>query len=102
MQVIDGITAAKRLLPASLVRYRRHDWALIAFDDAAMVFARRNAFPPAQLAAFEYRYLVPDDPSVGFSTAEIRDAARAEVARARAQFGDIRVVQELERSVTAK
>ena len=101
MQVIDGLTGEKRLLPASLVRYRRHDWALIAFDDAAMVFARRNAFAPAQLASIEYHYLVPDDPSVGFSTVEIRDAARAEVARARAQFGDIRVVKELERGVAA-
>jgi hypothetical protein len=101
MQVIDGLTGEKRLLPASLVRYRRHDWALIAFDDAAMVFARRNAFPPAQLAAIEYRYLVPDDPSVGYATPQIHDAARVEVARARAQFGDIRVVQELERGVAA-
>ena len=101
MQVIDGLTGEKRLLPTSLVRYRRHDWALIAFDDAAMVFARRNAFPPAQLAAIEYRYLVPDDPSIGYTTAEIRDAARTEVARARAQFGDIRVVNELERGIAA-
>jgi hypothetical protein len=65
-----------------------------------MVFARCNAFPPAQLASIEYRYLVPDDPSVGYATAEIREAARAEVARARAQFGDIRVVRELEQGVS--
>jgi hypothetical protein len=99
MQVIDAATGVQRSLPASLVRYRRHDWALIAFDDAAMIFARRNAFTPTQLASIEYRYLVPDDPSVGFTTPEIRDAARIEVARARAQFGDIRVVRELERGM---
>jgi hypothetical protein len=101
MQVIDAATGVQRSLPASLVRYRRRDWALIAFDDAAMIFARRNAFPPAQLAPIEYRYLVPDDPSVGFTTAEIREIARLEVARARAQFGDIRVVRDLERGVAA-
>ncbi|MEA2239178.1 MAG: hypothetical protein QOC81_3902 [Thermoanaerobaculia bacterium] len=99
MHVIDAATGLQRSLPASLVRYRRKDWALIAFDDAAMVFARRNAFPPEQLAPIEYRYLVPDDPSVGFTTADIRDAARTEVARAKAQFGDIRVVRELERGL---
>jgi hypothetical protein len=89
----------RRMLPASLVRYRRHDWALIAFDDVAMVFARRSAFPPAQLAPIEYRYLVPDDPSIGYVNAQIHDSARMEAARARAQFGDIRVVRELERGV---
>ena len=74
-------------------------WALIAFDDVGMVFARRNAFPPKRLAPIEYRYLVPDDPSIGYVTAQIRDGARNEVVRAKAQFGDIRVVQELERGV---
>ena len=101
IQVIDAVTGVRRALPASLVRYRRKDWALIAFDDVAMVFARRNAFTPAQLAAIEYRYLVPDDPTIGYTTAEIRDAARGEVARARAEFGDIRVVREMEQTVTA-
>jgi hypothetical protein len=102
MQVIDAATGVQRSLPASLVRYRRRDWALIAFDDAAMIFARRDAFPPAQLLSIEYHYLVPDDPSVGFTTAEIREVARLEVVRARAQFGDIRVVRELGRGVAAK
>jgi hypothetical protein len=97
IEVIDVASGQRRALPASLVRYRRKQWALIAFDDAAMVFARRDAFRPAQLAPIEFRFLVPDDPSVGYTSVPIRDAARTEIARARAQFGDISVVRELEK-----
>jgi hypothetical protein len=96
IDVLDVASGEHRSLPASLVRYRRRDWALIAFDDAAMVFARRAAFPPQRLAALEYRYLVPDDPAIGYANEQIRAAARQEVARARREFGDIRVVRELE------
>jgi hypothetical protein len=96
IDVVDMATGERHALPASLVRYRRRDWALIAFDDAAMVFARRAAFPPERLAAIEYRYLVPDDPSIRFANADIAAAAKQEVARARREFGDIRVVRELE------
>jgi hypothetical protein len=97
IEVIDVASGQRRALPASLVRYRRRQWALVAFDDAAMVFARRDAFPAAQIAPIEFRFLVPDDPSVGYTTVQIRDAARTEIARARSQFGDIRVVRELEK-----
>ncbi|MDP9360930.1 MAG: hypothetical protein M3P29_05695 [Acidobacteriota bacterium] len=96
IEVVDVASGERRALPASIVRYRRRDWALIAFDDAAMVFARRDAFSPAQIEPIEYRFLVPDDPSIRYMNAQIRDAARVEIARARAQFGDIRVVRELE------
>jgi hypothetical protein len=96
IEVVDVASGERRALPASLVRYRRRDWALIAFDDAAMAFARRDAFPPERLAQIEYRFLVPDDPSIRYRNAEIRDAARKEVARAKAQFGNIRVVRDLE------
>jgi hypothetical protein len=101
IEVVDVASGERRALPASMVRYRRRDWALIAFDDAAMVFARREAFPPAQIALIEYRYLVPDDPSIRYVNAEIREAARAEIARAKMQLGDIRVVRELERGASA-
>ena len=101
IEVVDVASGERRNLPASIVRYRRRDWALIAFDDAAMIFARRDAFPPEQLARIEYRYLVPDEPAIGYSDAQIRELARGEAARARAQFGDIRVVQELERGAAA-
>jgi hypothetical protein len=102
IQVVDVASGVRRALPASLVRYRRRDWALIAFDDAAMVFARRDAFPPDRLNAIEYHVLVPDEPSIRFASAQILDTARKEVARARAQLGDIRVVQKLERGVASK
>ncbi len=92
MEVVDVARRQRRFLPASLVRYPRRDWALIAFDDAAMIFARRDAFPPAVVARLEYRYLVPDDPHASGSDA----AARMEVQRARREVGDLRVVRELE------
>jgi hypothetical protein len=96
IEVLDVASGERQALPASLVRYRRRDWALIAFDDAAMVFARRDAFAASRLDAIEYHFLVPDDPSIAYKNAEFRDMARKEIARAKAQFGDIRVVRELE------
>ena len=96
IEVLDVASGERQALPASLVRYRRRDWALIAFDDAAMIFARRDAFPASRLDAIEYRFLVPDDPGIAYKNAEFRDLARKEIARAKAQFGDIRVVRELE------
>jgi len=96
IEVLDVASGERQALPASLVRYRRRDWALIAFDDAAMVFARRDAFPASRLDAIEYRFLVPDDPGIAYKNAEFRALARKEIARAKAQFGDIRVVRDLE------
>jgi hypothetical protein len=102
IDVLDVASGVRRRLPASLVRYRRRDWALIAFDDTAMVFARRDAFPAARLNPIEYRFLVPDDPSIRYMNPQILDAAWKETVRARAQFGDIRVVRELEKGATMK
>jgi uncharacterized membrane protein (UPF0136 family) len=96
-EVVDMATGERRYMPASLVRYRRRDWALIAFDDAAMIFARRAGFPPDTIARLEYHYLVPDDPHIGYVNEEIKKAARMEVERARREIGDINVVRELER-----
>jgi len=64
MHVIDVATGSARDLPASLVRYPRNAWALIAFDDAAMVFAKRAAFPPDAVARLELRGVVPDAPGM--------------------------------------
>jgi hypothetical protein len=100
IEVVDVASGEHRSLPASLVRYRRRDWALIAFDDAAMVFARRDHFTSDQLDKIEYRYLVPDDPAISYATPEIREAARAEIERAKRQFGNVRVVRELERGAS--
>jgi hypothetical protein len=97
IEVIDAASRERRFLPASLVRYRRRDWGLIAFDDAAMVFARRASYPPGVVERLEYRYLVPDDPSIRYPNDTIRLAARAEVARAKREIGDLNVVRELEK-----
>ncbi len=99
IEVVDVQSGERRKLPASLVRYRRRDWALIAFDDVAMVFARRDKFPPAQLDRIEYRWLVPDDPQIRFINEEIHAAARAEVQRAKRELGESDVVRELEAGV---
>ncbi len=96
MEVLDVASRERRRLPASLVRYRRRDWALIAFDDAAMIFARRAAFSPQLLAPMEYRYLVPDDPHIGYINDDVRNGARREVLRVRREIGDVKVVRELE------
>jgi hypothetical protein len=99
IEVVDVQSGERRALPASLVRYRRRDWALVAFDDVAMVFARRSAFPPQILERLEYHYLVPDDPRIRFLNEGVRDAARIEVARAKRELGDLRVVREIEEGV---
>ncbi len=99
MEVVDVATGGRRRLPGSLVRYRRRDWALIAFDDAAMIFARRAAFSPQVIAPLEYRYLVPDDPHIGYINDAVRNGARAEVARARREIGEVNVVRELEQGL---
>ena len=96
IEVVDVATRTRRFLPASLVRYRRRDWALIAFDDAAMVFARRAAFSPQTIASLEYRYLVPDDPAIGYLNEDIRMRARAEIERAKREMGALAVVKKLE------
>ena len=101
IEVIDVQSNERRMLPASLVRYRRRDWALIAFDDVAMVFARRDKFAPEVLERIEYRWLVPDDPHIRFINDEVRNAARAEVARAKQELGDLNVVRELEEGANA-
>jgi hypothetical protein len=60
LQVVDVVTKRRTMMPASLVYWPRNDWALIAYDDVAMVFARRAAFPEAVLRKWELRGVVPD------------------------------------------
>jgi hypothetical protein len=93
LSVIDATTGAKREVPASMARYRRRDWALIAFDDVAMVFARRAAFPPQQLASLEYKTMIPDAPSLRIG-AEAEFAQ--ELARAKRELGDVEVLRKIE------
>jgi hypothetical protein len=59
-RVLDAHTQQQRDLPASLAYWPRRDWALIAYDGVAMVFARRAAFSAEVLEQWELRGVVPD------------------------------------------
>lgn len=88
MDVVDAVTGERRKLPVSLIYFPRARWALIGFDDVAMVFARRDAFEAEVIEELELRTLVPDGaiPIVDTSP-ETMARARAEVVRARELFG---------------
>ncbi|HYM61052.1 MAG TPA: hypothetical protein VEZ11_09180 [Thermoanaerobaculia bacterium] len=60
IDVVDATTGARRSLPASLIYFPRRQWALIAWDRAGMVFARRAAFPQEQIERIEIKDMVPD------------------------------------------
>jgi hypothetical protein len=60
LQVVNGATREQMSLPASLAYWPRNRWALIGYDDAAMVFARRDAYPREVLEKWEIRGVVPD------------------------------------------
>ncbi|HEY5610871.1 MAG TPA: hypothetical protein VIL97_06680 [Thermoanaerobaculia bacterium] len=60
IEVIDATTGRSRKLPASLAYYPRTRWALIAYDEKAMVFANRDRHPAETLARLEIRDVVPD------------------------------------------
>ncbi|HVT44175.1 MAG TPA: hypothetical protein VMT00_07285 [Thermoanaerobaculia bacterium] len=92
IEVIDAVTRERTYLPASLVYFPRSAWALVAFDDLAMVFARRSEHDPQLLREIEYRHLVPDAPNPSF-----RDpaAAREELQRAERELGRGRVLERM-------
>ncbi|SRR5581483_6559420 len=60
VQVVDAVTGKRTLMPASLVYWPRSRWALIAYDESGMVFARREVFAPEVLQRWELRGVVPD------------------------------------------
>lgn len=60
LPVRNAVTGAQATMPASLAYWPRTDWALIAFDEAGMVFARRAAFAPEAIGKWEIRGMVPD------------------------------------------
>jgi hypothetical protein len=62
LQVVNAATRMETSMPASLAYWPRRDWALIGYDDAAMLFARRAAFAPDELSRWELRGVVPDGP----------------------------------------
>ena len=60
LEVRNAVTNEVTRMPASLAYWPRRRWALIAYDDAAMVFARRAAFPRETIEKLEIRGVVPD------------------------------------------
>ncbi len=53
LEVMDAVTGRKTTMPAWQAYWPKRDWALIARDDVAMVFARRAAFSPEELKRWE-------------------------------------------------
>ena len=60
IRAIDARTGTPTEMASSLAYWPRAQWALIAYDDAAMVFARRAAFPAEVIGRWEMRGVVPD------------------------------------------
>lgn len=60
LPVTDAITHQTRAMPASLAFWPRTKWALIGYDRAAMLFARRDAFPREVIEKWELKGVVPD------------------------------------------
>ena len=58
LEVLDSVTRRSRTMPASLAYWPRKDWALIAYDHVAMVYARRAAFPADVISRLEIRRVV--------------------------------------------
>jgi hypothetical protein len=61
IEVLDFATKQRRRIAASLVYFPRAQWALIAYDRAAMVFVRRAAFSAGEIARWEIRGVRPDE-----------------------------------------
>ncbi|HEX9981856.1 MAG TPA: hypothetical protein VGF69_01205 [Thermoanaerobaculia bacterium] len=55
MSVVDARTGRQTEMDASLAYWPRKDWALLARDEAGMVFARRAAFTAEEIARWELR-----------------------------------------------
>jgi hypothetical protein len=64
LTTVNGVSGEISAMPASLAYWPPERWALIGFDSAAMVFARRDAFPVEEIDRWEIRGVIPDDPSI--------------------------------------
>ncbi len=80
IRVTDAATGRIEARSPSRVYFPRERWALIAFDDVAMVFARRDAFPAETIERLEYRSLDPERGTIGEGGTASR--ARVEMERA--------------------
>jgi hypothetical protein len=87
LEVVDHATGTKEYSAPSLAYFPRREWALVGFDDVAMVLVRRDALPGELLSTIEYAALVPDDPSPRFISEASRQSVLQEVARHRREFG---------------
>jgi hypothetical protein len=101
MEITDAATKQRRKMPASLVYFPRNQWALIAFDDAAMVFARRAAYPRELIARLEYPLLVPDGEQLFENPAARAEAAR-ELLRAHEGMGEQKVLARIAEEIEAR
>jgi hypothetical protein len=60
LHATNAVTGEQTSIIASLAYWPRTQWALIGYDRAAMVFARRAAFPPGVVEKWEMTGVVPD------------------------------------------
>lgn len=94
VDVVDSETRARRPVAKSTVFFPRTEWALVAFDDAAMVLAKRDRWTGPDLSTVEYRVLLPEDLAPRFAAAD-RVAARQEIERAFRRGSDGAVLRKL-------
>lgn len=60
VEAIDGVTGETRRVPPSTVYFPKERWALIAFDEASMLFAERSKHPEDLVRNLELVSIVPD------------------------------------------
>ncbi|MFN2238047.1 MAG: hypothetical protein ABR524_01520, partial [Thermoanaerobaculia bacterium] len=102
MKVIDGITGASIDVPPVQAYFPRTRWALIGFDDVAMVFARRDAWDARTLEGLEYRHLAPEVPGLRLASEGDMEVARRELARARAAGAGGMRLEQMESVLAAR
>ncbi len=86
--------------PLTVYAWPKRLWALVYWDDEAMIFVRRTAVPPRWLKRREYRLLCPMDyHHTGLLVVGGRASAaevEAEIARYRREIGDPEELSELD------
>ncbi|MHB0969945.1 MAG: hypothetical protein ACYC7A_15800 [Thermoanaerobaculia bacterium] len=96
LEAVDAVTGARREMAPSLALFPRTRWALIGFDDAAMVFVDRTRVDKALLREREYRWLVPDGSGAGsVLPGASADRVRAEIGRALRECGQSEVLRRI-------
>ncbi|MBW3563277.1 MAG: hypothetical protein KY459_00950 [Acidobacteria bacterium] len=97
VEVLDAASGMSRKLPASLAFFPRSEWALVGFDDAAMLFLRRGQHDHQLIERLEYEVLVPDSPTgLPPGGADVR-VVRDELERAWDRGDTSRVTREMAR-----